>query len=74
VGTTVSLSWGPAADNVGVAGYRVYDFADHGVVAEVPATSATFDLPAGGYQLYVKAFDAAGNESYRTGLRSVTTS
>jgi hypothetical protein len=74
VGTTVSLSWGPATDNVGVAGYRVYDFADQSVVVEVPTTSATFDLPAGGHQLYVKAFDTAGNESYRTGLRSVTTS
>ena len=74
VGTTVNLSWGPATDNVEVAGYRVYDFADQSVVAEVAITSATFDLPADTYQLYVKAFDAAGNESFRTGLRSVITS
>ncbi len=74
VGTTVSLSWGPATDNDGVAGYRVYDFADQSVVAEVATTSTAVDLPARTYQLYVKAFDAAGNESFRTGLRTVTTS
>ena len=74
VGTTVTLSWGPATDNIGVAGYRIYDFADQSVVIEVPGTSATFDLPAGTYQLYAKAFDGAGNESFRTGLRTVTTS
>ncbi|MBT8240646.1 MAG: hypothetical protein KJN63_05410 [Acidimicrobiia bacterium] len=73
VGTTVNLSWDPATDNVGVVGYRVYDFADQSLVAEVSTTSASVDLPAGSYQLFVKAFDAAGNESYRTGLRSVTT-
>ncbi len=74
VGLTVSLSWNPSTDNVGVAGYRVYNFADQTVVADIPTNSATFDLPAGTYQLYVKAYDAAGNESYRTGLRTVTTS
>jgi hypothetical protein len=72
--TTVDLSWGPSTDNVGVVGYRVYNFADQSVVNEVTTESATFNLPAGTYQLYVKAFDAAGNESYRTGLRTVTTS
>jgi hypothetical protein len=74
VGTIVNLSWAPATDNVGVAGYRVFDFADQSVLAEVSSASATVDLPAGTYQLFVKAFDAAGNESFRTGLRTVTTS
>ncbi len=73
VGETVALSWGPATDNVGVVGYRVFNFDGRAILSETSAPSAAFDLPAGTYQVFVKAFDAAGNESYRTGLRTVVT-
>jgi hypothetical protein len=60
-GTDANLSWTPAADNVGVAGYRVYRdgalvgttqdtaFADHGLV------------PGASYLYRVDAYDEAGN-------------
>ncbi len=71
-GSTVALSWGQSTDNVGVVGYRIFDFADRQVVIETMTNAGTFDLVPGTYQLYAKAFDAAGNESYRTGLRTIT--
>lgn len=72
-GESVTLSWGAATDNVGVVGYRIVNFDGRVVLAETPDLSTNFDLPAGTYQVFVKAFDAAGNESYRTGLRTVVT-
>ena len=72
-GESVTLSWGAATDNVGVAGYRIVNFDGRAILSESPDLTTTFDLPAGTYQLFVKAFDAAGNESYRTGLRTVVT-
>jgi cellulose 1,4-beta-cellobiosidase len=58
-GRRVDLSWGPASDNVGVAGYRVYRGASQ--VAQV-ATLAYRDRPARGTYTYtVRAVDAAGN-------------
>jgi hypothetical protein len=71
-GSTVALSWAPSTDNVGVVGYRIFDFADRQVVIETMTNAGMFDLVPGTYQLYAKAFDAAGNESYRTGLRTIT--
>ncbi|NNF55990.1 MAG: fibronectin type III domain-containing protein [Acidimicrobiales bacterium] len=69
---TVSLSWTPATDNVGVAGYRVFDYATSLILVQVAGPSGTVTgLAPGTYQLYVKAFDAAGNQSYRSGLRTV---
>ncbi len=73
VGETVTISWAASTDNVGVAGYRVFDFADGSQIIEVTGTTATFDLPAGTYNVFVKAFDAAGNQGYRNGLRQITT-
>ncbi len=72
-GETVSLSWSPATDDVGVVGYRLYDFNGRVLIGEYDLTAGSVDLPAGTYQLYLRAIDAAGNESYRTGLRTVTT-
>ncbi len=62
-----------AKDNVAVAGYRVFNFDGRSILSEGADPTTTFDLPAGSYQLFVKAFDAAGNESFRTGLRTVVT-
>ncbi len=67
-GTSVTLTWGAATDNVGVRGYLVHrDFA---FVAWVPAgTTYTDTNVAAGTRFYqVRAQDAAGNNSAPTGL------
>ncbi len=69
----VSLTWNPSTDNVGVAGYRIFDAANDGVVADVPTNSAILTgLAPATYNFYGRAYDAAGNVSYRTGNRTVT--
>ena len=61
-GTSASLSWTGATDNVAVTGYRVYR--DGAVVATVTGTSFTdTGVPAGSHTYTVTARDAAGNES-----------
>jgi cellulose 1,4-beta-cellobiosidase len=59
--TSASLSWSPASDNVGVAGYKV--LRDGTLVATLSGTTWTDGgLTAGGsYQHAVEAYDAAGN-------------
>ncbi|WP_409494335.1 fibronectin type III domain-containing protein [Amycolatopsis sp. cmx-11-12] len=63
---SVSLSWGPATDNVAVTGYDVYE--DANLVKSVTGTSATVDglAPDKDYSFTVKAKDAAGNISPAT--------
>jgi glucose/arabinose dehydrogenase len=62
-GTSATLTWDPSTDNVGVAGYRVYDGTTP--VATTTDTSATITgLTLGKtYHFTVTAFDANGNES-----------
>lgn len=60
----VDLSWGAAADNVGVAGYRVYR--DNALVANPGPVLAWQDWSLSSnstYRYSVTAVDAAGNES-----------
>jgi uncharacterized lipoprotein YddW (UPF0748 family) len=61
--TSMSLSWSPSTDNVGVAGYRVYRAA-----VEIGTSASTNYADSGltantQYSYYVKAFDAAQNLS-----------
>src|SRR5919198_2435569 len=61
--TTITTSWSPSTDNVGVTGYRLYK---NGVLAGTTAqTSYTFTgLTCGTtYNIGLTAVDAAGNES-----------
>ncbi|WP_235949567.1 fibronectin type III domain-containing protein [Paenibacillus glycinis] len=71
--TSVSLSWTAATDNVGVAGYDVYN----GANLAGSTTSTTFTvtgLTAGtAYTFTVKAKDAAGNVSAASNAANVTT-
>ncbi|MCY7297090.1 glycosyl hydrolase [Alteromonas sp. a30] len=62
--SSAQLNWSAASDNVGVAGYRV-SFAQGSGSSSVSGTSANLTgLTAGtNYQVLVRAFDAAGNES-----------
>ena len=61
--TSVKLTWSPAADNVGVASYRVY--LDQELLTQVGATSATITGLSEGtnWTFSVQAGDASGNWS-----------
>ncbi|MDQ8198908.1 carbohydrate binding domain-containing protein [Pelagicoccus enzymogenes] len=65
-GSEVSLSWNPATDNVGVAGYRVYQ--GNSLLDTVPGTSFQVEglAAATTYNFSVAAIDAAQNESLRS--------
>ncbi|MFD0575744.1 DUF4832 domain-containing protein [Dactylosporangium darangshiense] len=61
-GTSVSLSWSGATDNVGVTGYRIYR--DGTAVTTTTGTSYTdTGVPAGSHTYTVTARDAVGYES-----------
>ncbi|MEZ5228695.1 MAG: fibronectin type III domain-containing protein [Acidimicrobiales bacterium] len=69
---TADLSWNASTDNVGVVGYRVFD-ASGALVATFATNSGTFTgLDAGTYDFYVKAYDAAGNQSWRSNIVTFT--
>lgn len=63
--SSVSLMWSPSTDNVGVAGYRIYN--GTALVATVSGTTTDHvvtGLSANStYTFTVRAFDAAGNQS-----------
>ncbi|MEV4615340.1 glycosyl hydrolase family 18 protein [Kitasatospora sp. NPDC049258] len=66
-----ALSWSASTDNVGVAGYDVFDGATK--AATVTGTSASLaGLAAGTHSFTVVAFDAAGNRSAAAGPVQVT--
>ncbi|MCK6690608.1 MAG: fibronectin type III domain-containing protein, partial [Thermoanaerobaculia bacterium] len=67
--TNVQLTWLPAADNVGVKAYNVYQ--DGALVATTPATAHYVSglTPLTDYVFGVSAVDAAGNESLPTTLK-----
>ena len=60
---SISLSWKASTDNVGVAGYHVYEGSS--LVATVTGTTANLTglLAGSSHTVSVAAFDAAGNES-----------
>ena len=64
--TSIALTWAAATDNIGVAGYGVYNGADL-----VNTTAGTTGIVSGltcgtNYTLAVDAFDATGNSSPKT--------
>lgn len=70
---TVDLTWNASTDNVGVAGYRVFDSATNTVIADVATTSTQLTgVAPGTYSYYIKAYDAAGNQSWRSNVESAT--
>ncbi|MHA7055643.1 fibronectin type III domain-containing protein [Aquimarina sp. M1] len=71
--TTVTLSWNPATDNVGVTAYDVYQGSS--ILGEVTTTTANVTglTASTAYQFSVKAKDAAGNESAFSNTVNVTT-
>lgn len=70
-----TLSWAAATDNIGVTGYDVYQNGLKINLANITATSYTILglLPGITYSYYVKAKDAAGNQSANSSTINVTT-
>lgn len=70
----IDLSWNPSTDNVGVAGYKIYDY--YGTyLKSVNTTSTSFTglNPDTQYCFTVSAYDAAGNESGKSNEACATT-
>ncbi|NNL69646.1 MAG: DUF4038 domain-containing protein, partial [Acidimicrobiia bacterium] len=63
--TAATLDWSAAVDNIGVAGYRLYDASNTLLDTVIGATSTTLTgLPPNTAQtIRVEAYDAEGNES-----------
>ncbi|MEO5577369.1 MAG: Ig-like domain-containing protein [Gaiellaceae bacterium] len=70
--STVSLTWTPSSDNIGVFAYSTY--LNGTQVASTTGTNYTFaSLTCGtGYMLAVEAYDLAGNISARSSLPGAT--
>ncbi|MEV0152468.1 glycoside hydrolase family 9 protein [Micromonospora sp. NPDC050686] len=72
--TGLTLAWGPATDNVGVTGYRVYRSGNVLVGSTTGTTLAVTGLTAATtYTFTVVAVDAAGNVSAASAPVTVTT-
>jgi chitodextrinase len=72
----IRLTWNPATDNIGVAGYRVYRNGGSTPIATVTSGASYTDAslaPATTYSYTVAAFDDAGNPSPPSALASATT-
>ncbi|MFJ6211734.1 discoidin domain-containing protein [Streptomyces sp. NPDC092296] len=76
-GTTVTLSWSAATDNVGVTAYRVYRVTGSSRTELGSTGATTFTVtgltPATAYTFCVTAQDAAGNASGASNTVTVTT-
>ena len=70
---SVFLTWDPSSDNVGVAGYYVYQ--DGNLISTITGTQTTVDglNAVTDYQFTVAAFDASGNISGQSQPIQVTT-
>lgn len=70
----INLSWNASTDNVGVTGYKIFDY--YGTYLKtVNSTSASFTglSPNTNYCFTVSAYDAAGNESGKSSQVCSTT-
>ncbi len=74
----VTLNWTASNDDVGVVGYRVFRDTDgDGDFVELAGSTTnefadTRPVAGATHRYYLKAVDAAGNSSWRTGYRSVS--
>ncbi len=62
---SVTLTWTPSTDDVGVSGYRVLQTGVEAAIVQAP-TATIAGLARGTYWFQVQALDAAGNESAKT--------
>lgn len=71
--SSFTLSWKTSTDAIGVAGYKIY-LNDSLLTTTTKTNFAITDLNvAGNYIVSILAYDAAGNESAKSALLSVTT-
>jgi photosystem II stability/assembly factor-like uncharacterized protein len=71
--TQIDLSWDASTDNVGVAGYRIYQNGSFLTSVTTTSYSDTSLSPSTRYCYQVSAYDAAGNESARSNEACATT-
>jgi len=73
---SVGLSWTASTDNVGVAGYYVYEVNGSGSTQLGSTTATSFNAtglnPSTSYTFSVSAFDAAGNVSAASSVTATT--
>lgn len=68
-GSSITLNWDAASDNVGVTAYKVYNLPTHDVYQLIGSTEGGTEITLNGltpdiyYYIAVTASDAAGNES-----------
>ena len=67
--TEVDLVWLASTDNVAVVGYELVDADSGAVLATTPGLSMTLTTDAGS-AVAVRAYDAAGNRSWRSNSQS----
>ena len=71
---SLNLSWSAATDNVGVTNYKIFK---NGVLEETVANVLNYQVTGltanTAYSFYIKAVDAAGNESANSNTVNVTT-
>jgi phosphodiesterase/alkaline phosphatase D-like protein len=80
-GTEIDISWGPATDNVGIAGYRVdrcqgvgcTNFSKFGTLVTTTSVADTTLNPNTSYSYLVAAQDLAGNLGPYTNVATATT-
>jgi trimeric autotransporter adhesin len=66
-GATIDVSWTASTDDVGVIGYQIQRNNVEVLVVDGATTSANLvGLGGGSHWIQVRAFDAAGNESFKT--------
>ncbi len=76
-GGTVVITWTSSTDNVGVAGYEIYRSTDGTVGSPITTSEASSFIdasvePGTAYTYAVKAYDAAGNSSWRSNTSTIT--
>lgn len=71
--TSLDLSWTAATDNVGVVGYKIYEDGAYSTVTSLTNIKLTNRQPKKRYSYKVSAIDAAGNESEKSNLVTVST-
>ncbi len=70
--SSMTLTWNPSTDNVGVAGYEIFN-GNRSVGTTASTSYLVTGLSCGTtYQLAVRAYDAAGNNSRSATIRAAT--
>mgnify|MGYP001794496856 FL=1 len=73
--SSVTLSWTASTDNIGVAGYDIYNGGS--VIASAAGSATSFNVtglsPTTAYAFSIRAKDAAGNQSAASNTVNVTT-